>query len=345
MPAAADILITGAGIIGLTLALELRRRGLSVILLEARQAGAQASSAAAGMLAAHDPANPPELTALAEHSIALYPALLAHIEALTGIAVPFETAYTLELAAASTAGYRFSSAAAAARLYEPISERSVDPRKLLPALVRAARFAGAGLREDSRVLGLTETATGVFAKTSSESFSAGQHIHCSGAWSGPETRPAKGQMLRVRVPEGLLTLPGQGNLVLRTPEVYIVPRLDGTAILGATIEDAGFSLSTAEHAMQTLRSRAGALLPALPSATEVERWAGLRPRTADDLPILGRISVRRYSATGHFRNGILLAPGSAQAMADLVLNQPPSVDLAHFAPSRFAQSVPMSTSA
>ena len=124
----------------------------------------------------------------------------------------------------------------------------------------------------------------------------------------------------------------------------------GTALIGATVEDAGFDVSTSPEALRELRRRGGELVPALASATDapaVEAWAGLRPATPDGLPLLGSIEPaasvrlenssksRHFLATGHFRNGILLAPATAVVMADLIEEQTPAVSLTPYDPSRF----------
>ena len=145
-------------------------------------------------------------------------------------------------------------------------------------------------------------------------------------------------MLRVALAPGLMELPGHGNLVLRTPEIYIVPRLDGSAVIGASIEDTGFDLSLDARTIDGLRERASLLVPALGVAPELERWAGLRPRSPDGLPLLGRTAPRRFVASGHFRNGILLAPATARVMADHILGQTAPVEIAPFRPSRFGDT-------
>jgi glycine oxidase len=124
--------------------------------------------------------------------------------------------------------------------------------------------------------------------------------------------------------------------VLRTPEAYVVPRSSGKILIGATVEDTGFDKSVNSSAIRQLLQNAGKYLPELFSAHITHSWAGLRPGTPDDLPIIGPTDRPRiFAATGHFRNGILLAPVTAQIMADLILGQPSPVDISAFAPSRF----------
>jgi glycine oxidase len=157
-----------------------------------------------------------------------------------------------------------------------------------------------------------------------------------GSWSPAPVRPRKGQMLAVRMPASL-----DLATVIRTPEVYIVPRTDGPnaglAIIGATIEDAGFDLTVHAFDILTLNARATKLLPVLAEAEFVESWSGLRPATLDELPILGSAprQPRYLLATGHYRNGILLAPATAHVMAQLLTGETPSVDLSPFSATRF----------
>ncbi len=145
------------------------------------------------------------------------------------------------------------------------------------------------------------------------------------------TRPVKGQMLcLVMPPRNLL------KHVVRTPEVYLIPRSDGRLLVGATVEEAGFDKRTDPDTIQRLHRAALKLVPKLADAKILEDWAGLRPGTPDNLPILGATpTAGYYVATGHFRDGILLAPITAQVMADVIEGRTPEHDLTPFSPSRF----------
>jgi glycine oxidase len=124
--------------------------------------------------------------------------------------------------------------------------------------------------------------------------------------------------------------------VLRAPEVYIVPRSSGKTLIGATVEDVGFDKSVNPTVIDQLVSAAAKYLPALASAPIIQSWAGLRPGTPDDLPIIGPTNTPHiFAATGHFRNGILLAPITAQIMTDLIHGRAPSQDIRAFSPGRF----------
>jgi glycine oxidase len=138
----------------------------------------------------------------------------------------------------------------------------------------------------------------------------------------------------------MLSVVGAGLLrhIVRAPGVYLVPRSDGRLLIGATVEDAGFDKRVVPETIQRLHEAAIAILPALAGAKLLEAWAGLRPATPDRLPILGPTSLPGYFvATGHFRDGILLAPITARIMADLIAGATPAFDLTPFTPDRFAR--------
>jgi glycine oxidase len=124
--------------------------------------------------------------------------------------------------------------------------------------------------------------------------------------------------------------------VVRSPDVYLIPRSDGRLLVGATVEEAGFDKRTDLATIQRLHRAALALIPELADAKILEDWAGLRPGTPDALPILGETSTPGYyAATGHFRDGILLAPITAEVMAAVIEDRTPEFDLAAFSPARF----------
>jgi len=330
-----DILIAGAGIVGLALALELNSRGARVTVLERDKALSHASSAAAGMLAANDPHNPPQLLPLSQYSLGLYPNFLARIQSLSGIRVPIQTEATIQyLPNGSTLR---------------LAEQSLDPRQLAVALLAAVRATSIDLREHTELQVTEDWPRGRTAFTrTGEQLRVQSVVFATGAWA--QTRPLhlrnqnlsvipiKGQMLRLQIPEGLSL-----HKVHRSEHIYIVPRTSGpqagTALIGSTHENAGFDTTTNPTDLADLRTRAAALLPAFASETQsplIESWAGLRPATRDHLPILGHDSYpNEFLALGHFRNGILLAPATATILADLIEGHPPAIDLTSFTPTRF----------
>jgi len=144
-------------------------------------------------------------------------------------------------------------------------------------------------------------------------------------------RPVKGQMLCLVMPSRTLL-----RHVIRSPEVYLIPRSDGRLLVGATVEEAGFDKRTDPNTIQRLHRAAIALVPKLADAKILEDWAGLRPGTPDALPILGATATPGYYvATGHFRDGILLAPITAEIMAAVMEGRQPDHNLAPFSPARF----------
>jgi glycine oxidase len=313
-----DVVVVGGGIVGLSIALELERRGATVTVVERGLAVRQTSIAAAGMLAVDDPHNPLPLLPLSRLSASLYPGFLRQIEQHSGTAVPFQTHGAVQ---------HFPDG----RITR-LAEHSLDPRQLAPALFAAVRAAGVRLVENTSLQSVTEGADGVSLELSdSNPLAADYVVYATGAWT-PHVTPRKGQMLRVALPSSL-------SEVHRNEHVYVVPRTTGpqagTALIGATVEDAGFDTTVHAADLSALRNLAVELLPWLADEIQtpvVEAWAGLRPATTDGLPLIGAMdrSRRQFVASGHFRNGILLAPGTALVIADLLEQRTEAVDLAPF---------------
>jgi glycine oxidase len=331
------VVVIGAGLVGLAIALELNDRGAAVMVVDHGRSLGGASTAAAGMLAAEDPGNPLEVQSLSRLSIAHYPGFLRRIEALCGIAVPFQTDTTVQ----------YFEGGVTLRM----AEHSLDPRQLAIALRAAVKATQIQLLEETEIAAIGERTNGSEVRLSSGGAIATRAVvYAAGAWSaevmsalGGEiigVTPRKGQMLRVRLPFPL-------DEVHRSERVYIVPRTRGeqagTALIGATVEDAGFDTTVRREDLEGLRALAGAMIPELGSAVEapmVEAWAGFRPATQDGLPILGECSRGgQFVASGHYRNGILQAPGTAVVMADLIGGRSPSINVSAFSPLRFACSV------
>ena len=172
-------------------------------------------------------------------------------------------------------------------------------------------------------------------------------VNCAGAWAaqiGPvkiPTRPVKGQMLAlapVVTPANLTTSKKLLHHVVRG-DVYIIPRGDGRIVVGSTAEDVGFNKRVDAPTIQNLHQAAANLVPSIGEARILEDWAGLRPGTPDGLPIVGRAEVEGYFvSTGHYRDGILLAPITARLMSQLIRGCAPEIDIAQFSPDRFRLS-------
>jgi glycine oxidase len=229
-----------------------------------------------------------------------------------------------------------------------VKERCVDPRHLTTAAIAAARHRGIDLSSGDHVLAV-EVADGKASgiRTNKTRFAAGMVVNCAGAWAGQvgphpfPTRPVKGQMLYVAMPEKELVRHVVRTMGL-TPDVYLIPRSDGRMLIGTTVEEAGFDKQTVPETILKLRHAAVDLVPRLGDARILEAWAGLRPGTPDGLPILGATPTPGYFvATGHFRDGILLAPATAKVMGHMMTGQTmsgqgPQIDMSKFSANRFA---------
>jgi len=343
-----DVIIIGAGIIGLSLAISLRKQGLRVLILERGAPGREASHAAAGMLAGSGTEIPSALRGIAQESTRLYPEFAHELEDESGIKVDLrdqgtllcstcddfpESADRLSQEQVNTLEPALDFSGSAAYL----SERSVDPRALVAAAIKAAHHREVDVSSGREVQALlVEGGRVAGVQTMKTSYSAPVVVNCAGAWAGSiaphkfSVRPVKGQML------ALVDGPPLEHVV-RAENVYLVPRSDGRLVIGSTLEDAGYNKQTDADTIHRLLHAAIDLVPALAQARVHESWAGLRPGTPDELPILGETSTAGYFlSTGHYRDGILLAPATAQVMTDLILRRPPGYDVLAFSPARFS---------
>lgn len=350
-----DVIIVGGGIIGLSLAIALRKRAARVLVVERGEPGREASHAAGGMLVDCPLETPPALQPLASASARMYPEFAHELEIESGMKVDLRSHGTiLFLSREHLRSPQLRDAALSRVLleeWEPainrsmsdpfyLKERSVDPRALSAAALKTAKNRGVDFSSgdpvtevnlsDGRVSGVTTTKT---------SFLAEKVVNCAGAWAGQiaphafPTRPVKGQMLCLVMPTRALL-----KHVIRSPKAYLIPRSDGRLLVGATVEEAGFDKRTDASTIKNFQRTAVELVPQLAEAKILEDWAGLRPGTPDALPILGATSTPGYYvATGHFRDGILLAPITAKVMAALIEGRKPQQDLSAFSPQRFAK--------
>lgn len=292
----------------------------------------EASWAAAGMLAVDDPENPIELLELSRFSRRLYAGFLARVEALSGLRVLLRTQKTRQ--------YRVDGN------MRELKEASLDPRDLCAALPRAVTASGAVIRTQcaTRAVAYSSHSAQIELETG-ETVTADACLVAGGAWSSQVNLsergvprlpvvPRKGQMIEVTLPEPELTE------VLRTSELYLVPRGRGRIVVGATVEDMGFDRTVDVQAGDRLWAEAGRLWPPILRGQITARWTGLRPGVLEQdsgppLPIIGMLSTGIFVATGHFRNGILLAPGTARSVRALICGERPPVALNSFSPARF----------
>lgn len=353
-----DVLIIGGGVIGLAIAVELKLRGATVTVLS-RDFQTAASQAAAGMLAPQAeeiPAGP--MRDLCLRSRSLYPDWSRKLEGLTGLTTGYWPCGILapvyenqSCPGSNEDGVAYWLERDAINLYQPglsseviggwwyPEDSQVDNRALVRALWTAADSLGVDLRDGITVQAIQQQQRQVIGiQTSAGVIRAEHYILAAGAWSNEllpiPVSPKKGQMLSVRVPEGNY---GVLNLqrVLFAPDIYIVPRRDGRILIGATSEEVGFTPYNTPAGIQVLLERATRLYPQLQQYPVQEFWWGFRPATPDELPILGSSPCQNLTlATGHYRNGILLAPVTAQLIADFVLEQLDPL-LTHFNYSRF----------
>jgi glycine oxidase len=340
-----DVIIAGAGIIGVSLAMELRERGAQVLVLDQGTPGQEASSAAAGMLSPSDPETPVPLRPMALASAQLFPDYVRKVESLAATSVDFRRQGRIVLQGHPDMPEQFRRLSPEeVKRIEPaletggrpvffVEENSVDPALLMPGALQAATSMGVEIRGNRAVQQMRSSGGQVEIIAGSERLVAKAAVNCCGAWSGDPVKPRKGQMLYVQPERG-----GVLEHVVNAPDVYIVPRSSGKILIGATVEDCGYDKGVSAETIEGLRHAAIQLVPKLAGAPVVATWAGLRPGSPDDLPLLGEIERGIFVASGHFRNGILLAPMTARIMADLVMDQPAEVDISHFSPFRFATS-------
>lgn len=352
-PSAADVAVVGAGVIGLSVAWRLALRGLAVVVFERASAGAGASLAATGMLAAaaeHEPGCH-DLLALALESQRQWPQFRAALEAQSGRDIDFREGGTLVAALGrdeverlrfrhdlhmrcglSTRWLSGSEVRAmepalrpsvAAGIYCP-DDHQVDPPRVMAALREAYIAAGGRLvehcavtavdLEGGRVAGLVTSRGGCRASTV---------VLTAGAWTGNvvpagltvPVRPLKGQALAVR------TTPDTGTLahIVWTEQIHMAPKGDGRMIVGSTVEERGFDDTITAGGLYALLEGARRAFPAIEEMAIDAMWTGFRPSSIDDAPILGATSIPGLAlATGHHRNGYLLAPATAFAMEALI---------------------------
>jgi len=341
-----DVIIAGAGIIGISLALELREQGAQVLVLDRGEPGQESSSAAAGMLPPADPETPLPLRPLALASAKLFPEYVRKLENVAATTVDFRRQGTVAIPEAMDLPDPYRKLAAdEVRRIEPalhlggrvaflIEEDSVDPALLMPAAIQAAKSSGVEIRGNCPVLEMRSLGTQAEVVTSSQRVVARAAVNCLGAWSGAPVKPRKGQMLYVQ-PARTRVL----EHVINAPEVYIVPRSSGKILIGATVEDVGYDKTVSAQTIDHLHNAAGNLVPELAEAPVTASWAGLRPGSPDNLPLLGQTELGLFLASGHFRNGILLAPITARIMAALVMERPAGIDISAFSPARFANAL------
>jgi glycine oxidase len=369
MPRPPDIIIVGAGIVGCAVAYELARRGASVQLVEERSAGMGATHAAAGILAPHiEVSSPTAFLDLAIRSLNLFDDFIARVQADSGAAVLYRRTGTLQVAISDEGMRELRNTAArleaqgvvlglldahAAWAEEPHlshdvvgglvvpSHGFVAAGELIRALTGAARRHGAQVIEGTHVRRILAANTEVTVETDRGPLAGSAVVLAAGSWSGrieivglparAPVRPVRGQLIR---------LSWKGSMFRRvvwSDRCYLVPWEDGTVLVGATVEDAGYDERTTVAGVRDLLEAACEIAPGAWTAAFVDARAGLRPASSDLLPIIGasRVLPNLMYATAHYRNGILLAPVTAALVADAMLDNRIDPALAAVGPQRF----------
>src|SRR5688572_1003724 len=369
----ADVVVIGGGVIGLTIARSLAQRGAAdICLIERASIGREASFAAAGMLAPQAEANSQDdFFRLASRSRDLYAEFAASLHEETGIDVELDTTGTLYLALTYhdlvdiEKRYEWQAAAglavekltqSQAQQLEPAINSSVlgalrfpldvqvENRRLLSALTNSVAQLGVSVMTGTNVESLNIEKDRIKGVQTSRGFiSCPVVVVAAGTWTSylkfaPPLQkpplviePVRGQMISFDA------RPQLTHHVIYSPRGYIVPRRDGRLLAGSTSEHAGFAKQVTAGGMSTILQNAQEIAPSISALPIVDTWAGLRPRAPDNLPVLGpcdEISGLFY-ATGHYRNGILLAPVTGELIAEAIVAGVTSPLLGPFSPSRF----------
>jgi glycine oxidase len=368
-----DVLIVGGGIIGTSIALRLAQAGLRVTVLDRGEPGAGASSAAAGMLAPHgERVEPPAFADLCLASRNRYPRFAAEIEELSGQPVGYRNDGTLLVAldseqeeelitigrqqgaqgfplqhlAASQVHARVGGISPQVRsgLFVP-GDHWIDNERLMRGLLIACRRAGVRIEAGHAVRKFNAAGSRVESAevtagiaSGAETFTAKTYVLAAGCWSGEVAAltganiplvPCRGQMMEFETNREL-------PWVVRAGIHYLVPRPEQRVVVGTTSEYVGFEAAVTGAGLRSILEGVAHLAPLVGDLRFRRAWAGLRPDTADHLPILGYGETQNLVfATGHFRNGILLAPITAEIVAELIVKGAASRPLETYRPTRF----------
>jgi glycine oxidase len=357
------VTIVGGGVIGYSIAYELATRGIRVVVIDARGAGAGATRASAGILAPYIEGREEAVLRLGVRSLSLYDQFIERVTADARQPIEWQRCGTIEAAcnseqdtALEAAAVRLAAAGVAHRLLAPRELRQAEPAldpdvtsalridehgyvrvsHLMSALVTAVRRMD-GEHRHQTVERIASGPAGVRVETSDGASDVDAVVIAAGTWSGLVTappapvRPIRGQVVELACEAAVPARVVWGD------GCYVVPWRDGRVLVGATSEDAGFDESVVPAATTRLTDAARALIPGLRTAVVADVRVGLRPATPDELPIIGPSATLPgvFFATGHYRHGILMAPLTASMTADLVTAGPrdPLLDLVR--PARF----------
>ena len=365
-----EVVVVGAGVIGAAVTYELVARGASVTLLDCRGAGLGSTQAAAGMLVPYLEGFGRPLLPLASKSLEMYDGFVERVARDAGVGIGYRRTGSLQVVTGNQPLGELQEISAEARragldceLLDARAAREAEPQltpdvsgallmkshgfvvtaSLGGALAAAAIKRGARIRVPARVRRIEQRDGGLVAHLDNDSaVTAGHVVLAAGSWSArieidgmppPAVRPIRGQLLQLASDAPPL------NRIVWGPRCYLVPSEPGSILAGATVEDVGFDERTTVAAVHDLLDGACELVPQLRDATFVSARVGLRPATPDEMPIIGRSRKMPglVYATGHYRNGVLLAPLTARAIADLVLDNREDPLLAAASPERFGE--------
>ncbi|MFI5178566.1 MAG: glycine oxidase ThiO [Vicinamibacterales bacterium] len=364
------VLVIGAGVVGVAIADELATRGAGVSVLDMRSPGRGASQASAGTLVPYIEAHEDTpLLPLAARSLAMYDEFVERLASRTNLAIEYDRSGSLDVALTGddTTRLRVSKAwldargvanewldGAALASFEPAvtpaaqgglfvkSHGFVGVSSLVRALVESARLAGATFESPVEAAAVMPRHDGVDVRAGDRSYVADHVVIAAGSWSrrirvagveGPPVRPIRGQLLHLRRPG-----PGRPSRIVWSSRCYTVPWSDGSLLVGATVEDVGFDERSTVEGVRDLTTAVAELLPAASAAAVEAVRVGLRPASPDGLPIIGPLAraPRVTVATGHYRNGVLLAPLTAKLVADALVDNVVDPALSSTSPDRFA---------
>jgi len=356
-----DVVVLGAGVVGLMSAVDLAREGLSVTVVERRARGREASRAAGGILSALRPWSlVPELAALSDESEARYPAITRELKDATGIDPEWRRSGMLIVDSDQTVPARLWSNVTGKRVeildvnasvtLEPAVRPGSTPAirladvaqirnpRLMDGLGRLAELHGVRFVEYAGACGLFVRHGRCDGVITDQGVVRGDRVILSaGAWSGAllarvgiecPVAPMRGQMIWYRVPRGTVE-----HIVIRD-SYYLIPRGDGVLVVGSTAEEPGYSKVTASEMTRQLHYAAAEIVPQLDRTPVRGQWSGLKPWCPDGLPYIGAAPgvERLFMCVGHYRNGMALAPASARLLVDILLGRPTGIDPAPFDP-------------
>lgn len=364
------VAIVGGGVIGCLTALYLHKLGANPIVLEKGVAGRESSWAGAGILCPIHPwLYPDSFTHLIDASLGMYPALNEMLLETTGISMQWQTSGLLiplfdddrihhrddALAWSQRFGWQVEALdAQQSRQHEPtISDQlsgallwpevgQVRNPRLLAAIKKALEMNHIPMRQHAEVVGLGENAQGeinAVKLANGDVVQADAVLLAAGSWSGDLAKhiglelpvePVKGQIVLLK------DEPGKVRHIIKHDDVYMVPRCDGNILIGASMERVGFQQGTTDTVIKALLDATYRIAPGLKSAEIVNQWMGFRPGSPDGMPYLGPVEGRKglWVASGHYRNGVALAPGTADLMSRWMMGEAPELDVSDFSVNR-----------